>query len=1052
MSSSLIPPSTSNTNINPSTSNSNNNSGRPRRRPRDPPPDGGVDGSSEQGGRPRGGNNNQQRRRRQPRDDSQSTNADGGERRRPVGDGERKRTPRPPREPRPKVERDAPPHEGASGASKPPSRAQNKRGGRFNGGLSSEPGGTEKGKERELPVNRYAQPPRDDDDLATRLTRALSTAPYPDCPICFASIHPAQPTWSCSPPHVPAAFTSIDGGDANAVQETAQCCWTTFHMKCIRNWAETSVKNVKQAWAARGEEKEGDWRCPGCQSKRTVVPRVYTCLCGSTQDPKPPRLSTPHSCAAPCSRRRACGHECPLVCHPGPCPPCAITTQTPCHCGKQKISFVCSRSRPSKNAATPAVDLSCGAKCNRILGCGNHTCQDTCHPGPCSPCVITEPARCYCGKSETELRCGQADDNECSVDGEESWVGKYACDQPCTRKFACGEHTCTKSCHPPSSTPPPCPRSPERISTCPCGKHVLADAASAPFFPPGTKLLRASCLDKIPTCASLCMRPLPCGHACSTKCHEGDCPPCRVPLVRPCRCGSTTRQIPCHTSQTGLGSQEEPFTCDRPCHALRACGRHQCNRPCCPLAALAVGPKGKGKKKAAPQQEIMDPEGWHVCDLVCGKSLACGNHDCEERDHKGACPSCLRSSFEEMVCHCGLTVLEPPIPCGTRINCTYPCSRGNPPCGHPRIPHACHEDPAPCPPCVVLTSKPCACTKQNVPNVRCSQEKVSCGQVCGKLMSCGGHRCDKVCHSGPCGACTATCGKPRSLCLPALHPCTIPCHAPSSCPESEPCTAPIEITCPCGRIRQAVQCARSTTSPTGRATSQATALKCSDECAREKRKAKLAEAFGVVPGVGGGSVQVASYSDELREFARSTTHGKFVGVVEKAFSDFLTSDKKAQTLPHMPEPRRRFVYALAAVYRMDAQMVDAEPHRSVQIIRRIDSRIPTPLLSSVASQSQRQSTTAAWGAKPSPAPAPAPASAAGAGRGWRSVVAQPGSVIKPALAPAAPVASTSRLVPLRPSTSRTAVSTPRASAPASGSATPARDVGGDVPENWEDEA
>ncbi|VDC07404.1 unnamed protein product [Peniophora sp. CBMAI 1063] len=616
MSSSPLPASASTTSNNNTATSTSNNSGRPRQRRNNDrerrPPDGGigVDGSQERR------NNNQQRRRRPPRDDSQGANAGGSEQKRDGGEVRKRRPPR---------ERDAPPHEGD-----PKPRSQNKRGARFNGGLTSD-ADKGKGKARE-PVQRYAQPAREDDDLATRLTRALSTAPYPDCPICFAPIRPEQPTWSCSPPHVPAAFSAIDGEDANAVQETAQCCWTNFHMKCIRNWAETSVKN--------------------------------------------------------------------------------------------------------------------------------------------------------------------------------------------------------------------------------------------------------------------------------------------------------------------------------------------CNRPCCPLAALAAGGKGKGKRKAqVSQQEIIDPEGWHVCDLVCGKPLACGNHDCEERDHKGVCPSCLRSSFEEMICYCGRTVLEPPIPCGTRINCTYPCTRGNPPCGHPRIPHACHEDPSPCPPCVVLTSKPCACGKQNVANVRCSQEKVSCGQ--------------------------------------------------------------------------------------------ATALKCSDECAREKRKAKLAEAFGVVPGVGGGSVQATTYSDELRDFARSTAHGKFVGVVEKAFADFLASDKKAQTLPHMPEPRRRFVYALASVYRMDAQMVDAEPHRSVQIIRRIDSRIPVPLLSTaIAQQPQRASTTAAWGAKlvtPQPAPVTGPA----ASRGWRSVVAQPGSVIKPAPPAPAPVASTSRLVPLRPSTSttRSAVTTPKASAPVSGSATPVRlaDVG-DVPENWEDEA
>lgn len=35
---------------------------------------------------------------------------------------------------------------------------------------------------------------------------------------------------------------------------------------------------------------------------------------------------------------------------------------------------------------------------------------------------------------------------------------------------------------------------------------------------------------------------------------------------------------------------------------------------------------------------------------------------------------------------------------------------------------------------------------------------------------------------------------------------------------------------------------------------------------------------------------------------------------------------------------------LASAYRMDTCMVDQEPHRSVQLIRRIDTRIPTPLL------------------------------------------------------------------------------------------------------------
>jgi transcriptional repressor NF-X1 len=250
--------------------------------------------------------------------------------------------------------------------------------------------------------------------------------------------------------------------------------------------------------------------------------------------------------------------------------------------------------------------------------------------------------------------------------------------------------------------------------------------------------------------------------------------------VRPCRCGSVTRTVRC-AAFTGGAAGDGGILCDKPCPALRACGRHRCNRVCCPLAALAGPAKGKGKKRApagAPQQEADDDTGLHACDLVCGKTLGCGNHTCEERDHRGACPPCLRSSFDEvgssmhvrrrsmlisiqLVCRCGRTVMMPPIPCGTRIRCTHPCDRALLECGHSRVPHACHEDPAPCPPCPFLTTKRCACGKKDVPNVQCAQAKVACGTPCGKLLGCGFHRCVRLCHAGECGACTSVCGKPR---------------------------------------------------------------------------------------------------------------------------------------------------------------------------------------------------------------------------------------------------------------------------------------------------
>ena len=70
------------------------------------------------------------------------------------------------------------------------------------------------------------------------------------------------------------------------------------------------------------------------------------------------------------------------------------------------------------------------------------------------------------------------------------------------------------------------------------------------------------------------------------------------------------------------------------------------------MASLA-GPKGKGKKRAGGglwDAAEMDETGLHECDLICGKVLGCGNHRCEGRDHKGVCPPCLQSSFEEVSC------------------------------------------------------------------------------------------------------------------------------------------------------------------------------------------------------------------------------------------------------------------------------------------------------------------------------------------------------------------------------------------------------------------
>lgn len=177
------------------------------------------------------------------------------------------RAPRRPRPPRPQTNED-----GAStlqDSSKSGKKAR--RAPRFGAGLTEEKAaGSSKSKEPAQP--NYTVPKKN--DLTSTLIYDLSTPPYPDCLICFSAIRPQEPTFSCSPT-IPIAGDDGEKDSVKGTTVTAQCCWTTFHLKCIKAWASKSVKETEAAWKARGEDRHGVWRCPGCQAQRNVVPSVY---------------------------------------------------------------------------------------------------------------------------------------------------------------------------------------------------------------------------------------------------------------------------------------------------------------------------------------------------------------------------------------------------------------------------------------------------------------------------------------------------------------------------------------------------------------------------------------------------------------------------------------------------------------------------------------------------------------------------------------------------------------------------------------------------------
>lgn len=198
----------------------------------------------------------------------------------------------------------------------------------------------------------------------------------------------------------------------------------------------------------------------------------------------------------------------------------------------------------------------------------------------------------------------------------------------------------------------------------------------------------------------------------------------------------------------------------------RQCAKHKCNQLCC-------------------------IEIEHICPLPCNRMLSCGLHRCEETCHKGRCPPCWRTSFQELYCECGSSVLYPPIACGTRPPpCNQPCSR-NRLCGHESH-HNCHSGP--CPPCTVFCRRWCHGKHEQRGTIPCHQDDFSCGLPCGKQMDCKRHKCITICHSGTCPTpCTQPCVLPRTSCG---HPCNQPCHE-SACPET-PCKQVVKVTCECG--------------------------------------------------------------------------------------------------------------------------------------------------------------------------------------------------------------------------------------------------------------
>ncbi|KAL7800513.1 hypothetical protein V8C43DRAFT_209088 [Trichoderma afarasin] len=722
-------------------------------------------------------------------------------------------------------------------------------------------------------------------DLGTRIHEDISHGNY-ECAVCTDEVLRKSHVWSCN------------------------VCWTVVHLKCAKKWYHNQMKQ-NAARPPTESQPENSWRCPGCNSKLSDEPGSYHCWCGKDINPRPSSTSLPpHSCGQTCSKPRGtCPHPCGLQCHAGPCPPCGLVGPTQsCFCGKNTSQKLC-RETDYENG------WSCQEICGDLLPCGEHFCPNPCHPGLCGDCDLKVEAKCYCGRVEKKIPCFERQDVQSSYSVEDaSWFeGSFSCLTPCERKFDCGTHSCSATCHAQDEHPAHCPYSPDVVTHCPCGKTPLENFLQAP---------RQSCEDPVPHCDRVCEKLLPCGHLCKAKCHTGDCGFCMEVIDISCRCGRTTSTSVCHQ-----GDVQQPW-CMRTCQANLSCGRHKCGERCCPGEKKAAERQAASKRKNRPAAESA-VEAEHICIRTCGRPLKCGSHDCQQICHRGACASCPEAIFHEISCNCGRTVLQPPQPCGTHApECRFNCPR-RPACGHPPVEHNCHMDDISCPKCPFLVDKWCACGKEKLHSQPCHLQAAHCGRPCGKSLKCGLHKCRKLCHRpGECEdsasssqTCGQVCAKTKLFCD---HACQNPCHGQTPCNESTPCTAKTTIACPCGLRKQDVKCLASSSNPTP----SRPELKCDDECLRLERNRRLAAALNIDPA--SHANDHVPYSDTtLRLFKENLSWAE---TQEREFRVFSKSPNE-QRLRYKPMPnhQRQFLHVLAQDYGLESKSEDLEPYRYVVV-------------------------------------------------------------------------------------------------------------------------
>eukprot|EP01090_Pellita_catalonica_P007580 TRINITY_DN1816_c0_g2_i1.p1 TRINITY_DN1816_c0_g2~~TRINITY_DN1816_c0_g2_i1.p1 ORF type:complete len:808 (+),score=106.91 TRINITY_DN1816_c0_g2_i1:2-2425(+) len=267
-----------------------------------------------------------------------------------------------------------------------------------------------------------------------------------------------------------------------------------------------------------------------------------------------------------------------------------------------------------------------------------------------------------------------------------------------------------------------------------------------------------------------------------------------------CYCGKTARQGRCGTGDLYLvpdnneENRKRYFSCDQECGKLLSCGEHKCQARCHkgPCASCVLMPENVlycpcGKMiletfLEKPRTKCTDP--IPTCTNKCNKLLNCKIHRCPETCHTGDCPECLTGS-QKIKCRCGRR--------GKKFKCSevvefytkYPGAKvsGYTPGVEPLFS------------CEKLCKAQRSCKRHPCGIKCCPKTRAAhlCHNICGKLLKCGKHYCNELCHASKCKRCTVrsveelTCSCGKTVLYPPITCGTPPPNCNYFCGRASTC-------------------------------------------------------------------------------------------------------------------------------------------------------------------------------------------------------------------------------------------------------------------------